>query len=216
MLTMRVSSIFTTSLIVDLLLLTNGSKHHYVLISDLQKLVEYVPHKVHRFESEICCKRLHTCASFETLRRHKELCYQDEVVVMTRPKLGKDDHKFKNLTALWYVPRVIYFDLESLLLPVYVPQPHPKKSSTQTIEIHQPCGYALAVTEFGTKDLFKFELKRGPNVMEELISSLESLARQIYVEKKTHLIIVITPMSFWVGLTMSVTLIEKQQITFQW
>ena len=99
------------------------------------------------------------------------------------PKPGKDDHKFKNLTARWYVPRVIYFDLESLLLPVYGPQPDPRKSSTQTIEIHQPCGYALAVIEFGKKDLLKFELKRGPNVMEELISSLESLARQIYVEK---------------------------------
>ena len=35
------------------------------------------------------------------------------------PKPGKDDHKFKNLTARWYVPRVIYFDLELLLLPVY-------------------------------------------------------------------------------------------------
>ena len=31
--------------------------------------------------------------------------------------------------------------------------------------------------------MLKFELKRGPNVMEELISSLESLARQTYVEK---------------------------------
>ena len=102
------------------------------------------------------------------------------------PKPGKDDHKFKNLTARWYVPRVIYFDLESLLLPVYGPQPDPRKSSTQTIEIHQPCGYALAVIEFGKKDLLKFELKRGPNVMEELISSLESLARQIYVEKRKY------------------------------
>ena len=95
----------------------------------------------------------------------------------------EDDHKFNNLTSRWYVPRVIYFDLESLHLPVYGPQPDPQKSSTQTIEIHQPCGYALAVIEFGKKDLLKFELKRGPIVMEELISSLESLARQIYVEK---------------------------------
>ena len=47
-------------------------------------------------------------------------------------------------------------------------------------------GYALAVLDFGKKDLLKFELKRGPNVMEELISSLESLARQIYVEKRKY------------------------------
>ena len=76
--------------------------------------------------------------------------------------------------------------MELLLLPVYEPQPDPRKSSTQTIEIHQPCGYALAVIKFGKKDLLKFELKRGPNVMEELISSLEALARQIYVEKRKY------------------------------
>ena len=171
---------------MDLLLLTDGSKYYYVLISDLQKLVEYVRHKVHRFQTEICRKCFHTCASFETLRRRQEPCYQYEDVVITMPKPGKVDHKFKNLTARWYVPRVIYFDLESLLLPVYGPQPDPRKYSTQTIEDHQPCGYALAVNEFGKKYLLKFELKRGPSVMEELISSLESLARQIYVEKRKY------------------------------
>ena len=178
-----VSSRFPTSLVVDLLLLTDGTKYHNVLVSDLQKLVEYVRHKVHRFQSEICRKCFHTCASIETLRRHQQLCYQDEDVVITMLKPEKDDHKFKNLTARRYIPRVIYFDLESLFLPVYGPQPDPQKSSTQTIEIHQPCGYAFAVVEFGKKDLLKFEPKRGPNVLEELISSLESKARQIYPEK---------------------------------
>ena len=43
-----------------------------------------------------------------------------------------------------------YFNLESFMLPVYGSQPDPKKSSTQTIEIYQPCGYALTVVEFGS------------------------------------------------------------------
>ena len=102
------------------------------------------------------------------------------------PKPGKYDHTFKNLTARWYVPRVIHFDLESLLLPVYGPQIGSQKPSTQTFEIHQTWGYALAVIEFVKKYLLKFELKRGPKVMEELINSLESLARQIYVKKRKH------------------------------
>ena len=114
------------------------------------------------------------------------MCYHDEGVVITMPKPGKDTHRFKNLTARWYVPRVIYFDLESLLLPVYGPQPDPEKSSTQTLEIHQPCGYALAVVEFGKREVLKFELKRGENVMKELIASLESLAKQIYLEKRKY------------------------------
>ena len=64
---------------------------------------------------------------------------------------GKDYQSFKNLTARWFVPRVIYFDLESLLLPKYRPQLDPQKSSTQKQEFHQPCGYALAVIKFGKK-----------------------------------------------------------------
>ena len=103
----------------------------------------------------------------DTLQRHQEMCYRDKGVVITMPKPGKDTHRFKNLTSSWNVPRVIYFDLESLLLPVYGPQPDPEKSSTQTLEIHQPCGYALAVVEFGKREVLKFELKRGENVMKD-------------------------------------------------
>ena len=47
LLPIRVSNRFTTSLIVDLLLLKKGSKYHLVLLGDLQKLVKYLPHKVH-------------------------------------------------------------------------------------------------------------------------------------------------------------------------
>ena len=114
------------------------------------------------------------------------MCYQDEGMVINMPKPGKDTHRFKHLTARWYVPRVFYFDLESLLLPVYGPQPDPKKSSTQTKEIHQTCGYALAVFEFRMRKVLKFELKRGDNALKELIASLDSLAKQIYLEKRKH------------------------------
>ena len=88
------------------------------------------------------------------------------------PKPGKNDHKFKNFTTRWYVPRVIYFDLESVLLSVYGLQPDPQKSSTQTIEIHQPFGYSLAVIELGEK------LCSILNLKEDRIVSETSLRRK--------------------------------------
>ena len=109
-----------------------------------------------------------------------------EGVVITMPKPGKDNHRFKNLTARWYVPRVIYFDLESLLLPLYGPQPDPEKSSTQTLEIHQPCGYALAVVEFGKREVLKFELKRGENV--EGIDRLARIFGETNIPRKTKVL----------------------------
>ena len=79
--------------------------------------------------------------------------------------------------------------------PVYGLQPEPEKSSTQTLQIHQPTGYALVVVEFefGKRKLLKFELKRGENVLEELIASLESLAKQIYLEKRKYYTFTGTP-----------------------
>ena len=82
----RVSSRFTTSLVVDLLLVTDGSKYHFMLISHLQNLVEYLRLKRHRFQLENCRKCFHTRASFE---RHQDLCYQDEDVAITIPKPQK-------------------------------------------------------------------------------------------------------------------------------
>ena len=185
LLALRVSSKYSSDLCVDLLLLSNGQTHHYVLITDL-RVVEYLRGKLHRDQNQICRKCFHTCSSTDTLQGHQEMCYQDEGVVITMPKPGKNTHRFKNLTARWYVTRVIYFDLELLLLPVYGPQPDPEKSSTQTLEIHQPGGYTLAVVDFGKREVLKFELKRGENVIKELIASLESLAKRIYLEKRKY------------------------------
>ena len=147
--------------------------------------------KLHRKRKQFCRNCFHTCSSIDTLQRQHELCYQYELITM--PKPGKDTHRFKNLTAHWYVPRVIYFDLELLLLPVYGPQPDPKKSSSQTLKIYQPCGYVLAVVEFWKREILKFELKRGENIMKELIASLESLAEQIYLEKRKYYTFTGTP-----------------------
>ena len=157
------------------------------------RVVEYVRGKLHRYRNQIFRKCLCTCSSVDTLQRHHEMCSQDEGFVITMPKPGKDTHRFKNLTARWYVPRVIYFDLESLLQPVYGPQPDPQKSSTETLENYQACGYALAVFEFGKREVLKFELKRGENVMKELIASLKLLAKQIYLGKRKYYTFTGTP-----------------------
>ena len=111
------------------------------------------------------------------------MCYQDEGVVITMPKPGKDTHRFKNLTAQWYVPRVIYFDLESLLLPVYGPQPDPKKTSTQTLEIYQTCKYALAVVDFWKREVLTEERRKEKR---EGIDRLARIVGETNIPRKTN------------------------------
>ena len=118
LLPLRVSSRYSSDLCADLLHLGNGKTHHYLLITDLVRVVEHVRGKLHRGRIQICRKCFHTCSSIDTLQHHQEMCYHDEGVVIKMPKPAKDTHRFKNLTARWYLTRVIYFDLESLMLPV--------------------------------------------------------------------------------------------------
>ena len=87
------------------------------------RVLEYVRGKLHRYRNQIFRNCFHTCSSIDTFQHHEEMCCQDEGVVINMPKPGKGTHRFKSLTARWYVLRVIYFDLELLLLPVYGPQP---------------------------------------------------------------------------------------------
>ena len=102
------------------------------------------------------------------------------------PKPNENQKVFKNLMARWFAPRVIYFDLESIIVPVSGPARNPATSHTQTVEIHKPCSYGLGVVEHGISTPIKYEMSRGPDAMKKLIESLESLAREIYNDKRKY------------------------------
>ena len=93
LLPLRVFSIYSSDLCADLLLLSNGQTHHYVLITDLMRVVEHVHGKLHRDRNQICHKCFHTSSSIDTLQHHQEICYQGEEVVINMPKPGKDTHR---------------------------------------------------------------------------------------------------------------------------
>ena len=149
---------------IDLLLLSDGSAYHYVLINDLKKLVTFIRKRAPRDRNEICRNCFHTCTSNDIPRRHQEICYRQDGIEITMP--GPD--------------------MESLIVPVAGPEPDNEKSNTHLIEKHQNCGYAIAAVEFGNPEVVKFELKRGPDSIEHLLLSLETLAKEVYIEKRRH------------------------------
>ena len=122
----------------------------------------------------------------DVLHRHQAICYQRDEVQVTIPDADKDQHIFNNINARWFVPRVIYFDLESLTLPVSGAEPDPDKTNTQTIEKHQNCGCGLAVVDNEKLEVVKFELKRRPDCIDRLLQSLETLAKEAYAKKRRH------------------------------
>ena len=177
--------------VVDLLLLVNiNNNYHYVPIEDLCKMVMFVRKQPFGEQNEICRKRFHICTSSEIMKNHHEMCYNTKRLTIKMSKPNNNQKVFKNLRARWCAPRVIYFDLESIIVPVesiIVPVPGPACTSatshTQTVEIHKPCSYGLVVVEHGTSTPIKYEMCRGPDAMKKLIKSLESIAKEIYNDK---------------------------------
>ena len=77
--------------------------------------------------------------------------------------------KFKHLQARAHLPFVVYFDLESLIVPVDTVKNDPNRSSTTTLEHHVPCSFCIVVVEHGNPSPVMVEMERGPNVMDKFI-----------------------------------------------
>ena len=124
------------------------------------------------------------------------------VLILDFTKMTKLDHQpakvkmpteaakhliFKNIQARWFMPMVVYFDLESILKPVEGCQGPSDMSHSRLLQVHEPCGYALTVVEhFNDKPLF-FKQERGPDCMQKFVKDLHILARDFYERKRAHI-----------------------------
>ena len=127
---------------MDLLLLSHGSVHHYKRIKNLAKLVNSIPKRAPGDRTEICQRCFQTCSSLNVLHRHQAICYQREEVQISMPDAENNHCIFRNINARWFVPRVVYFVLEVLILPASGVELDPDKSNQQ-VRKHQNCGSGL-------------------------------------------------------------------------
>ncbi len=174
--------------VMDLLLLSDGQKYHYVLIHDLCKLVDVIRNRGQRNRNQICRNCFHVFNSYEALETHREVCGEKSAVVVSMPTNTNDSVAFKRYEARWFAPFVLYYDFESLIVPLDTTFDDPNKSSTTTLERHQPCGYSLALVEHGKTRVKLFEIKRGPDVMQHFIKKIECLANQIHDMKRANMV----------------------------
>ncbi len=104
------------------------------------------------------------------------------------PNESAKDLVFKNVQARWFVPLVIYFELESLLQPVQGCERPPETSHSQFLQIHEPCGYALTVVEHSNDNVLFLKQERGPGCLQTFVKDLHILARDFYERKRAHMI----------------------------
>ena len=115
----------------------------------------------------------HVCSSLESLKSHKVNCYENEAARKVLPDERKKFHQFKSTRATWFVPLVVYFETEALLVPMHTCSPAPNASGQMKLEKHVPCGYAFVIVEHGNDKVLWYRIKREPNCLEDFIQELE-------------------------------------------
>ena len=104
----------------------------------------------------MCRYCFHVCNSLESLQSHKVNCYENEAATVVLPDDNKTLHQFKSTKATWFVPLVIYFDTEALLVPIHTCASAPNASSQMKLEKHIPRGYAFIFVEHGNDKVLSY------------------------------------------------------------
>lgn len=150
---------------IDLLLLEDGGKKHYIYIKELSRLLNEQGNK-HKEKKHYCKHCLWGFGSGPLLEKHCEIgCLAVSGSTLELPQPGQNDkHSFHNIDKQFEAP-CIFADFECFTSPCDTSHPNPKKSFTNTYQVHQANSFSyLVVSTFeGYKvDLVKY---RGENAV---------------------------------------------------
>ena len=94
--------------------------------------------------------------------------------------------RFNNLQARHFAPIVLYFDLESILVPVVSASNNPLLSRSDDVEKHIPSGYCLVAIEQHTQQEKMFKLEWSENCISDFLKVLEKVARDMHFKKQQN------------------------------
>ena len=178
---LRLSKKSEFEFVVDLLLLQENSVYHYVLIKNLLNVVNHVKQRRPQSDDVICRNCFHICSASK-YTTHYASCMKFEAATIEMPSVDKNKVVFQNFNARAHAPVVVYFDLESLIIPT---TPN-ELLSTKTIEKHEPCGFCFVIVEHGLVEPVHVEIDRSESCMKKLTTHLQSVAREVYKRKQSH------------------------------
>ena len=115
----RVFEKSTSSLTLDILLLYESDKHHYILIWELTRSFCFIKNKNFTSSLNLCRNCLYLChKDFKQFKDHIEVSGHNPPVVIRMPKTSNNLYKFNNWSLTWFNVLVIHFDFETILKPV--------------------------------------------------------------------------------------------------
>lgn len=158
---------------INLLLIEEGNKSHYVLIKNLSRLVrtQITKHHSKLFFCEDCLIFFNT-----------EYGYVSHVcggVATVLPEKGTY-LEFKNFDRKQDVPFVVYADFETILKPCHSCEPEPTNSFTSNKQIHLPAAFAYYIVCSYDESLNRFVQYRGPDCASKFLKYLYKHVKDIY------------------------------------
>ena len=163
---------------VNLMILEDGEKKHYVAIKSLERLLSKTNSK-HNPKQHFCNNCLQGFFDVTSRDNHYEYCRSNESVRIEMPtrnpraEYSKGQHQFK-------VPFVMYADFESILEPIRGVSNNPNQSSTRGINAHKPSGWCLH-SKFAYGKVKKPTTQyRGSDCVEKFCEKIISEAKRLY------------------------------------
>ena len=156
---------------MELLLITEDEKKHFVLIKDFNKFM-YKQTK-HEHKKYFCMYCLQCFSREDVLNEHKNNCILiNGKQSINMPKKG-DKVVFKNHHKQLPVPFVIYADFEALTEKIHGCKPNNEKSYTEAYQKHTDCGYGYKVVCcYDDKYSKPVQIYRGENAVYKFMENM--------------------------------------------
>ena len=156
---------------INLLLIKEGEKSHYVLIKNLSALVAEHNSRHKTYVCPSCMKGYRESSKLDKHLKDSGCVKFSEKVELPSEEVAKEYVQFKSISKMLKKPFVIYADFESLLLTLE----RDETQATQKYQKHEACGYAykrVSTLEKFDKPLQLYRGDGAQNVAEHFINAI--------------------------------------------
>ena len=169
-----------------LLMITNGEKWHYTVVTRLSGLLRGITSNHNGDFYCLNCFRVYTTKN--KLEAHKNICENHDYCHVEMPSEDNKIIKYNQGERSIKSPFIIYADLECLLEKISTCHNNLKESSTTEINKHTPSGYSLFTHCSFDKTKNKLDCYRGDNCMKKFRKDLRKQATKIINYEKKDMI----------------------------
>ena len=114
---------------------------------------------------KICRNCFHICSTV-AYNNHHASCVKFEAATIEMPSEDKKQLTFRNFNAPAHASVVVYFDLESIIVPTSTTVNI--NSATKALEKHEPCGFCFVIIKHGSALPVHVEIDRSRTCMKKL------------------------------------------------